>query len=59
MQRFNDTVSQSDHNPPSAPCPDAVADVLRLGGLDPSVVGDDWLDILLMVGDIEVDCHQQ
>lgn len=35
-------------------CPTAVADLLRLAGLDPVVVGSDWMDILVMADDIGV-----
>jgi hypothetical protein len=35
-------------------CPTAVASLLRLAGLDPVVVGGDWMDILVMADDIGV-----
>ena len=37
---------------PKMHCPPAVADLLQYCRLDPEQVGDDWLDVMNMVGDI-------
>ena len=54
--------SPYDQSADPMPCPDAVAFILGISGLDASEVGDDWMDVLLMVIEVEMpgdtqDCH--
>lgn len=37
---------------PKTNCPPSVADLLQYCGLDPEQVGDDWLDVINMAGDL-------
>lgn len=42
-----------------SPCPPAVEDIFRLCGVDPDSVAADWMDIFVMVGEMQPDFYRQ